>query len=41
MFYSVVLLNVKQAEAELCQAQVKLGPAKLAVTRKKLSASLL
>ena len=31
----------KQVGAELCQAQVKLGLAKLAVTRKKLRAYLL
>ena len=30
--------NVKLAGAELCQAQVKLGLAKLAVTRKKVMA---
>ena len=31
----------KQAVAELCQAQVKLGQAKLAVTRKKLECLLI
>ena len=31
--------NEKQAGAELCQAQVKLGLAKLALTRKKLRAT--
>ena len=33
--------NLKQAGAELCQAQVKLGLAKLAVNRNKLRAYLL
>ena len=37
----IVLTKVKeQAEAELCQARFNLGPAELAVTRKKMRAYL-
>ena len=38
--FCVPLIVEKHAGAELCQAQVKLGPDKLAVTRKKLRAYL-
>jgi hypothetical protein len=33
-----MIIAIKQAGAELCQAQVKLGLSKLAVIRKKLRA---
>jgi hypothetical protein len=40
LFWRLVNKIWKQAEAELCQAQVQLGLAMLAVTRKKLMAYL-